>query len=105
METALRSASPAGFTAENTNLFSSDSSGEDGSSDRRWTVETCDQLVMASWTTDDGCIDISAPSRPGIVNSYILHRLKINGEFYQHAFAIVWWYKADCDESYFGKPA
>ena len=29
METALRSASPAGFTAENTNLFSSDSSGED----------------------------------------------------------------------------
>lgn len=29
METALRSASPAGFAAENTNLFSSDSSGED----------------------------------------------------------------------------
>lgn len=29
METALRDASPAGFTAENTNLFSSDSSGED----------------------------------------------------------------------------
>ena len=29
METALRRASPAGFTAENTNLFSSDSSGED----------------------------------------------------------------------------
>ena len=25
--------------------------------------------VMASWTTDDGCIDISVPSRPGIVNS------------------------------------
>ena len=61
--------------------------------------------VMASWTTDDGCIDISAPSRPGIVNSYILHSVKINGEFYQHLFAIVWWYKADCDESYFGKPA
>ena len=61
--------------------------------------------VMASWTTDDGCIDISAPSRPGIVNSYILHSVKINGEFYQHLFAIVWWYKADYDESYFGKPA
>ena len=29
METALGSASPAGFTAANTNLFSSDSSGED----------------------------------------------------------------------------
>jgi len=28
METALRRASPAGFTAENTNLFSSGSSGE-----------------------------------------------------------------------------
>ena len=55
---------------------------------------------MASWTTDDGCIDISAPSRPGIVKSYILHSVKINGEFYQHVFAIVWWCKADCDESY-----
>ena len=61
--------------------------------------------VMASWTTDNSCIDISVPSRPGIVNSYILHSAKINGEFYQCVFAIVWWYKADCDESYFGKPA
>lgn len=61
--------------------------------------------VMASWTTDDGCIDTSAPSRPGIVNSYIIHSVKINGEFYLHVFAIVWWYKADCDEGYFGKPA
>jgi len=60
---------------------------------------------MASWATGDGCIDISAPSRPGIVNSYILHSVKINREFYQHVFAEVWWYKADCDESYFGKPA
>lgn len=61
--------------------------------------------VMASWTTDDCCIDICAPSRPGIVNYYILHSAKINGEFFQHVFAIVWWYKAVCDEEYFGKPA
>ena len=45
--------------------------------------------VMASWTTDDGCIDISAPSRPGIVNPYILHSVKVNGELYQQVFAMV----------------
>lgn len=61
--------------------------------------------VMASWTTDNGSIDISAPSRPGIVNSYILHCVKLNGDFYQHVFAIVWWYKTDCDQGHFGKPA
>lgn len=27
--------------------------------------------VMASWTTDDGCIDTSAPSRPGIVRQFL----------------------------------
>ena len=46
---------------------------------------------MASWTADDGCINISAPNRPGIFNSYILHSVKINGVFYQYLFAIVWW--------------
>ena len=25
--------------------------------------------------------------------------------FCQHAFAVVWWYKAESDQGYFGKPA
>lgn len=50
---------------------------------------------MASWAADDGSIDTSAPRRPGIVNSNIVHSVKLNGEYYQHAFAVVWWYKTD----------
>ncbi|RMX43860.1 hypothetical protein pdam_00025973 [Pocillopora damicornis] len=45
-----------------------------------------------------------APKRPGIVNFYIVHSVKVNGEFRQHAFAVVWWYKIDCDQGHFGKP-
>ena len=54
---------------------------------------------------DDGSIDTSVPKRPGIVNFYFVHNVKLNGEFCQHAFAVVWWYKADHDQGYFGKPA
>ena len=61
--------------------------------------------IMASWAADDGSIDTSAPRRPGIVNSYIVHSVKLNGEYYQHALAVVWWYKTDPDQGYFGKPA
>ena len=45
-----------------------------------------------------------APRRPGVVNFYIVHSVKVNGEFHQHAFAVVWWYKIDCDQGHFGKP-
>ena len=45
-----------------------------------------------------------APRRQGIVNFYIVHSVKVNGEFRQHAFAVVWWYKIDCDQGHFGKP-
>ena len=38
-------------------------------------------------------------------NSYILHSVKLNGNFHQHAFAVVWWYKTDHDQEHFGKPA
>ena len=61
--------------------------------------------VMASWTADDGSIDTNAPRRPGIVNFYLVHSVKINGEFFQHAFAVVWWFKTDHDQGHFGKPA
>ena len=61
--------------------------------------------VMASWSADDGSIDTSVPKRPGIVNFYFVHNVKLNGEFCQHAFAVVWWYNADHDQGYFGKPA
>ena len=60
--------------------------------------------IMASWTAEDGSIDISAPSRPGVVNSYVVHSVKLNGEFYQHVFAVIWWYKTDRDQDHFGKP-
>ena len=60
---------------------------------------------MASWTGDDGLIDTTAPRRPGVVNSYILHSVKLNGNFHQHAFAVVWWYKTDHDQEHFAKPA
>jgi len=55
---------------------------------------------MASWTADDGSIDINAPKRPGIINFYLVHSVKINGEFFQHAFAVVWWFKTDHDRGY-----
>ena len=60
--------------------------------------------IMASWSADDGSIDTCAPRRPGIVNFYIVHSVKVNGEFRQYAFAVVWWYKIDCDQGHFGKP-
>ena len=47
--------------------------------------------IMASRSADDGSIDTCAPRRPGIVNFYIVHSVKVNGEFRQHAFAVVWW--------------
>ena len=53
---------------------------------------------MASWSADDGSIDTSAPKRLGIINFYSVHSVKANGEFRQHAFAAVWWYKTDCDK-------
>lgn len=58
---------------------------------------------MVFWIIDDGCIDIFVLSRFGIVNFYIIYSVKINGEFYLYVFVIVWWYKVDCDEGYFGK--
>ena len=61
--------------------------------------------IMALWAADDGSIDTSAPRRPGKVNSYIVHCVKLNGEYYQHAFAVVWWYKTDPDQGHVGKPA
>ena len=60
--------------------------------------------IMASWTAHDGTIDISAPTRPGIVNFYMLHSVKLNGKYHQHAFAVVWWFKADSEKEHFGKP-
>ena len=59
--------------------------------------------IMASWSVDDGSIDTLVPKMPGIVNFYFVHNVKLNGEICQHAFAVVWWYKADSDQGYFGK--
>lgn len=60
--------------------------------------------ILASWTTSDGSIDTSSARRPGIVTFYIAHSVQINGEHYQHVFAVVWWYQFDENQDYFGKP-
>ena len=60
---------------------------------------------MASWSGDESFIDTSVPTRPGIVNLYIVHTVKINGEFHHHSFAVVWWYKTDSDQGHFWKPS
>ena len=39
--------------------------------------------------SSDGSIDTSLARRPGIVAFYIAHGIQINGEQYQHVFAVV----------------
>ena len=56
--------------------------------------------IIASWSADDGSIDTSAPRGLAIINFYSVHSVKANGEFRQHAFAAVWWYKTDCDQGH-----
>ena len=73
--------------------------------DQSWTAVTWDQLEL--WPLGVLMMVLlipPAPRRPGIVNFYIVHSVKVNGEFRQHAFAVVWWYKIDCDQGHFGKP-
>ena len=60
--------------------------------------------IIASWTAEDGSIDISASSRPRIVNCYVVHSVKLNVELYQHVFAVVWWHKTDHEQDHFGNP-
>ena len=60
--------------------------------------------IMASWTGDDGSIDFTSPKRPGVVLFYFMHSVKINDQCHQHAFAVVWWYQADQEKDYYGKP-
>ena len=60
--------------------------------------------VMASWVGEDGRIDSSAEKRPGKVNFYVLHSVKIKDECRQHVLACIWWYKADCDKDVYGNP-
>ena len=60
--------------------------------------------VMASWSADDGSIDMNKARRPGVVLFYLAYSVKMSGQFYQHIFAVVWWHQADQDEGLFGKP-
>ena len=59
---------------------------------------------MASWTGDDGSIDFTPAKRPGVVLFYFMHSVMINDQCHQHAFAVVWWYQADQEKDYYGKP-
>ena len=46
---------------------------------------------MASWVGEDGRIDSSAEKRPGQVNFYVLHSVKIKDEWRHHVLASMWW--------------
>ena len=35
---------------------------------------------------------------------FTLHSIQINGEQYQHVFAVIQWYQFDENQDYFGKP-
>ena len=54
--------------------------------------------IITSWSTSDGTVDTSGATRPGIVSFYLVHSVKISGEFNQHVFAVVWWHKFDEDQ-------
>ena len=57
--------------------------------------------LLASWAEQDGSLSESAQHRPGRALYYILHKLKINGDYKDH---IVHWYSEHNCRSLYGKP-
>ena len=60
--------------------------------------------VVASWTNDEGLVSPCAELRPGRVDCYIHHTIKIGEQCQQHVFALVDWYGADEDKGKYGNP-
>lgn len=60
--------------------------------------------VVASWTDDRGQISPCAELRPGRVDCFIQHTIKIGEQCQQHVFALVDWYCKDEDKDKYGKP-
>ena len=59
--------------------------------------------IMASWCGENGDVN-PIMMRPGIVNSYIVHSIQIEGEQKIHAFATVRWLKPSTNDLGFGNP-
>ena len=60
--------------------------------------------VIASWTDDQGLICPCAEPRPGRVDCFLQHTVKIGEQNQQHVFALVDWHDVDEDKEKYGKP-
>ncbi|XP_022784123.1 uncharacterized protein LOC111324758 [Stylophora pistillata] len=60
--------------------------------------------IVASWTDDHGLIRPDAGLRPGKVDCFVQHTLKIGSESQQHVFVLVDWYTDDENKDKYGKP-
>ena len=60
--------------------------------------------VIASWTDDQGLISPCAEPRPGRVDCFLQHTVKIGEQNQQHVFAHVDWHDVDEDKEKYGKP-
>ena len=60
--------------------------------------------VIASWTDDQGLISPGAEPRPGRVDCFLQHTVKIGEQNQQHVFALVDWHDVDEDKEKHGSP-
>ena len=60
--------------------------------------------ITASWTDNHGSISPESGVRPGKVDCFIQHTLKIASQSQQHVFALVDWYIEDESKDTYGKP-
>ena len=60
--------------------------------------------IIASWTDNHGIINPNAVLRPGKVDCFIQHTLKVGSQSQQHVFALVDWYTEDESKDKYGKP-
>ena len=60
--------------------------------------------IIAKWADNEGLISPCAGLRPGRVDCFIQHTLKIGLQSQQHVFALVDWYVEDESKDKYGKP-
>jgi len=60
--------------------------------------------IIAKWDDNEGLISPCAGLRPGRVDCFIQHTLKIGLQCQQHVFALVDWYVEDESKDKYGKP-
>ena len=60
--------------------------------------------IIVSWTDNQGLISSCAGLRPGKVDCFVQHTLKIDSQSQQQAFALVDWHAEDECKDKYGKP-